>query len=333
MKTKSELFIEEKRDNWNTLKRILEKTNVKSESNLDEEEVKMFPGLYRLVCADLAEAKMLKLSSDVIEYINNIVGHAHKILYHTPPLKKSVLKLFFKEKLPAILIKNKIFILLSAILFLGSYFISFYTVYNNPEYARAVISEEVLEMMESSYKTGFTENRSAGAGTFALSFYIQHNVTIAFFSFAAGIFFGIGSVYFLLYNGIALGVISGYIVSLGHSRNFWNFVCAHSVFELTGLIISGAAGLCLGYTILKATRYYRKDYIKLKKENILTLVCAGFFMIVFAAAIEGNISPSLLSFEIKISIAILSLSTIIYYFIIKPLLNLKIIKFTGKKNK
>ncbi len=318
MKTKSEAFVEEKRENWNKLKQILEKVTFKSKEKISKEEARIFPGLYRLVCADLAEARMLKLSLNVIEYINNIVGHAHKFLYHTPPMKTSVLKIFFTKKLPEIIIRNKIFFFLSALLFLGSYFISFNIIYNNPEYARAVVSEEVLEMMEASYKSGFTESRSAGAGTAALSFYIQHNVSIAFFSFASGILFGIGTIYFLLYNGIALGVISGYIVALGHGNNFWNFVSAHSVMELTGLIISGAAGLCLGYSIIKATRYYRKDYIKLQRDNILTLVCAGFFLLIIAAIIEGNISPSPIPFEIKLTISIISLFAIIFYFFIKP---------------
>jgi len=41
------------------------------------------------------------------------------------------------------------------------------------------------------------------------SFYVYNNVGIAFRCFATGILFGLGSIFFLVYNGLCIGVVAG----------------------------------------------------------------------------------------------------------------------------
>ncbi len=318
-KTKSEKFVLSKKDSWENLRKILSTISLKGFKVLDDTQVLEFPRLYRLACTDLAEAKMLKLSPDVLDYLNNIVGQAHKYLYSFPPLKKSSIKLFFTRKLPHIFFKSKHFIALSAFLFLTSFFISFFVVLNNPKAASSVVPKGVLHQMEQSYSEPIGKTNSAAYGTMASTFYIQHNISIAFMSFAAGVLFGLGSIYFLIYNGIILGSIFGYIFALGHGKNIMRFVTAHTFFEITGLILAGAAGLLLGFTIIKATRYYRKDSLKLQKKNIFHLVFASALLLFFAALIEGFISPSNISYSARLVVALISFCSLLIYFVIYPL--------------
>ena len=74
MKTKSESFVEDKKESWNSLLSILNKISKKGMRKLSLEEVESFPRLYRKTCQDLAEARMLQLSPDVLDYLNNITG-------------------------------------------------------------------------------------------------------------------------------------------------------------------------------------------------------------------------------------------------------------------
>ena len=82
--------------------------------------------------------------------------------------------------------------------------------------------------------------------TMMAGFYIQHNTTIGLQCFAWGLFFGLGSLYELLSNGMILGTVFGHMAVSPNARNFFTFVTAHGPFELTAIVFSGAAGLRLG---------------------------------------------------------------------------------------
>ena len=319
MKTRSERFVEERRERWNNLRQILLLIRRRSFEDLTREQVMEFPRLYRLLCSDLAEARMLKLSPDVQDYLNNLVAQAHRFLYSFPPVEKGKAGAFFRKTLPGVLGKYRQFVLTSAILFFGSFFITFVVTMNTPSLARLIMPGSVLEQMESSYESSIGRDGGVGTGAFAASFYIQHNITIAFFSFASGVLLGLGTVYFLVYNGIALGAVAGYINALGYGANFWNFVTAHSVMELSGLVVAGAAGLFMGYSILRARRYYRTDWLRIVKGEILTLLLPAIIMLAIAALIEGNISPSRLPYPVKAGTAIVSACAIIIYFVYLPI--------------
>jgi uncharacterized membrane protein SpoIIM required for sporulation len=314
MKTISENFVYYRKDRWKRLREIVLSLARQSGAFLSEDAAREFPRLYRQACADLAEARMLKLSRDVTGYLNNLVGQAHKQLYSLPVVKTSRIGEFFTRDMPSAFGRFKVYIAVAAAIFLIPMISSFIVVYNNPGIANTIVDESLLSMMESSYRTEISGDRVWSMNATALSFYIQHNISIAFISFAAGILAGLGTVYFLVTNGLVLGTIGGYITSLGYGANFLRFVCAHSVFELTGLVFSGAAGLMLGYCIIRAARHTRRDELNLQKENILLLIGPAVFMIAIAACIEGFVSPSSLSMAGRVVIALASLAGLTAYF-------------------
>lgn len=320
--TKSEKFVQAKKGQWEKLHHILLALNNKGFGSLSQEEILAFPRIYRLTCADLAEAKMLRLSPDVLDYLNQLVGQAHKFLYSFPPLQKWEVKNFFLAQLPFVILKNWTFVALSALLFFGSYGITYAIVNQNPSIASRIVPQSTLYQMEESYRETINEKRSLSAKNFMVSFYIQNNISIAFASFALGVLLGIGTIYILIYNGIFLGAITGYIFGLGYGKNFISFITAHSAAELTGLVLAGAAGLALGFSIIKATRYYRREWLGLQRRNIFTLVAAAGFLILMAALIEGLISPSLIPYQYKACAAIISMLLIIGYFLIWPVVSI-----------
>ncbi|MGD9154422.1 MAG: stage II sporulation protein M [Bacillota bacterium] len=317
-RTKSERFVRVKKAQWQQLHTILLALNRQGFRGLPDEAKVAFPRLFRLTCADLAEAKMLKLSPDVLDYLNQLVGQAHKYLYSFPPLQKSQVKLFFRRQLPQVVRNNWLFVALAAFFFFTSYTTAYLLVRPNPAAAGLVIPQATLDQMTESYRAPITAERPLSLKNFMVAFYIQNNVSIAFASFALGVLLGLGTIYLLIYNGIFLGAISGYIIGSGYRKQFITFITAHSVFELTGLILAGAAGLALGFAIIKATRYYRREWLALQRPNILTLVAASALLLLGAAGLEGLLSPSLLPFAVKAGVAVASLAVLVGYFGIWP---------------
>jgi uncharacterized membrane protein SpoIIM required for sporulation len=150
------------------------------------------------------------------------------------------------------------------------------------------------------------------------AFYIRNNVSIAFLSFATGILACLGSVYFLVYNGIFLGVIEGSIAHAGYAQNLHAFTLAHSPLELTGLVLAGAAGLSLGFAVLRGGRYGRTDALILLRKRVFPLIVAFVLCIGCAAFIEGFLSPHALPLAVKGAVAAGSGCVLVGYFIVWP---------------
>jgi len=323
MKTLSHFFYEQNRESWTRLEEMNQRIQRKGQKSLNEEEVAAYPGLYRKLCGDLAEARLKRLSPDLMAYLNQLVSNAHQNLYsgkgsfrkNSRQLFQSILGEFFQKNLAEALLRHKRVLLSSFFLFFGSYFLSTWLVYNNPSLAQIIVPDQVLTMMEESYSTAMEEGRDSLASSAMFSYYIQHNTSIAFISFATGILFGLGTLYFLIYNGLLLGSVSGYIFSLGFARNFLVFVTAHSVFELSGLVLSGAAGLLLGLTIISPGNYSRKKALNLIKTDLLSMVATAALLIFTAAIIEGFISPQPIAYPIKFTIMILAATVEVFYLI------------------
>ncbi|MCP4151797.1 MAG: stage II sporulation protein M [bacterium] len=319
MMTRSERFVKERRIQWMELRKILLTIRKSSHRKLTERDIEDFPRLYRMACADLAQARTLRLSPDVLEYLNNIVGQAHNYLYSFQPVRRSMIKGFFTHLVPSSVTQNISYVLLSALFFFLPYLLTFLLCQADPDNASLLVPEQLLTQMEESYKSELFTGRGVGMSAFALSFYIQHNITIAFLSFACGIFAGLGTIYFLVYNGMVLGAISGYITALGYGDNFSSFVTAHSVLELSGLVVAGAAGLLLGFSIIKGSAFSRKKQLAMERDNIFYLISAACLMLACAAAIEGGISPQPLPYFFKLVVALGSAACLFFYFFYYPL--------------
>ncbi|HEX4937885.1 MAG TPA: stage II sporulation protein M, partial [Candidatus Kapabacteria bacterium] len=123
-------------------------------------------------------------------------------------------------------------------------------------------------------------------------FYIKNNIGIGFQTFASGILLGIGALFHLIFNGVAIGTVAGYLTELGHTETFWPFVVGHGAFELTGIAISGAAGLKLGYGLLCPGRLTRRQSLINAAREAMPLVYGVFFLLLIAAFVEAFWSSS-----------------------------------------
>ena len=141
---------------------------------------------------------------------------------------------------PRTLRKRKWFFYLALALFAGPFSISTIVAIVDPGLAEIVMDRTQLGDVGRAYADEFyttTDGQFVGDRSRMAGFYVNNNVGIAFRCFAYGAFFGIGSMFILLFNGIALGTITGFIVSEGHAANFFSFVLSHGSFELTAIVI------------------------------------------------------------------------------------------------
>jgi uncharacterized membrane protein SpoIIM required for sporulation len=118
-------------------------------------------------------------------------------------------------------------------------------------------------------------------------FYIRNNITVAFQCFAGGLFAGLGSLFFLAFNGAHGGAIGGYLTERGLGPIFYSFVVTHSAFEITAIILSGAAGLRIGHAVLAPKRQKRVQALVTAARESMLIVYGFTTMLLIAAAIEA----------------------------------------------
>jgi len=154
-------------------------------------------------------------------------------------------------------------------------------------------SEEKREDGEKQEeKEGEGDALRPGLQAGAAGFYVRNNVGVAFRCFATGVFFGAGTVFFLVYNGIFLGTVAGYLTAQGHTERFYSFVVGHGSFELTAIVVSGAAGLVMGHALIHPGALSRAEALRRRGVVGVKLALGAGAMLVVAAVIEAFWSPS-----------------------------------------
>ena len=181
------------------------------------------------------------------------------------------------------------------------------------EFATSVLPANVLEQAAANYSTGFEAGRSEGLDASMAGFYVYNNVGIAFRCFSTGILFGTGSLFFLVYNGLMIGTMIGHVAQAGYAGNILTFMCGHGTFELTAILISGQAGLRMGYALVATEGYTRIGSLQRHAPELARLMLGAGMMLLIAAAIEGFWSPSSVPAPIKWLVAALLMLLIIAY--------------------
>jgi len=269
--------------------------------------------IYRAVSSDLMRAQAAGYSPDVIALLDGLAARAHNTLYSAPPYRMRAVWELVAADFPRTLRRHGRFFALAIALFVLPGVLGFAGAMRSRAFALQILPAESVEQMEEAYAEGFGKGRKAGVNTFMTGFYVFHNVGIAFQCFATGVLFGLGSVFFLVYNGLTIGAVAGLVTAAGHGRNLLTFTCTHGAFELTAIVIAGTAGIVMGYALVDTRGRTRLGSLQARAREIVYLVVGAALMLLVAAGIEGFWSPSGLPDRVKWGGAIAAYVLVITY--------------------
>jgi uncharacterized membrane protein SpoIIM required for sporulation len=292
-------FLNERRPAWLRFEEVLIKAENQRARNLTEQEVSEFSELFRSLCYDLATVRSRDWGSGLDRYLNDLVVRGHGAFYGSAPHRSGAIVQFLTVDFPRLLRKNAAYFWVSLVLFTAPFVTSWALVVNNPSLASRVYPGSVLAGAEEMYSQDLTDEDRPRMESAMAGHYVYNNISIAFRCFALGIFLGLGTVYVLVFNGIALGTFAGYVIAQGHGENFLSFVVSHGSFELTAIVISGAAGLILGHGIVAPGRLSRAQSLRRRGLVAVQLVMGAGAMLAVAALIEAFWSPSALPPMVK----------------------------------
>lgn len=295
-----EELVRSRRDRWNELAKLLSKAEaVRGPQVLGPAGVKEMAELYRALAGDLMLVRREKLGADLERYLDNLASRAHNALYAGTSVgnRLNLWNLFLD--FPAALRRNLRFFLIATALFYVPGAVAGYAAYADESYALAVMSSGQLQQMEEMHSKGHKDGRAADTNAGMTGFYVWNNVGIAFRCFATGVLFGLGPVFFLLFNGLMMGVVVGHLARTGYGENIFSFVSTHAPWELTAIVISGAAGLQMGFALVATHGRTRAGNLQAHGLEVLRQVAGAAAFLVVAALIEAWYSPSSLPPMVK----------------------------------
>jgi len=279
---------------WDAFERWLEHRGKRDKAGEDGLPDSEMPRRYRRICQQLALARDRRYGAAVIERLHALATRGHHVLYGSRADRKSRFAAFVFDGFPRCVRAERRLVALALALFMGPLAGMIVLTGFFPDIVYYLVSPEQVEKFEHMYRPDAARlgrYPEANSAFCMFGVYIWNNIKIAFQTFAGGLLFGIGSLFFLLFNGVFLGAIAGHLTHSGHLVPFYSFVAGHSALELTAIALSGAAGLKLGAALIAPGPLSRKQALVVAARGATGIVYGAAGMLLLAAFVEAFWSP------------------------------------------
>jgi uncharacterized membrane protein SpoIIM required for sporulation len=245
--------------------------------------------LYRRACEQLALARARSYPAYIVERLNELTADAHQLIYQRQEFGIGRLRRMIGYDFPRAVRAHSPYVWLATAVFALPMLILGLLVYAKPELILSMVDPLTAAEFEHMYSEAeaIGRHRDASGDWTMFGFYIRNNIGIGFQCFAGGLFAGVGSLFFLAFNGAFFGAIAGFLTERGLSSTFYSFVVTHGAFELTAIVLSGAAGLRIGHALIAPGRRTRRNALIVAARESIVIVYGVTGLLVLAAAVEA----------------------------------------------
>ncbi len=303
-----QVFEQQYEKDWQRLDSALQKLesrrlwHKRASDNID------LPTLYAALCQQHSLALSRGYSHALTNRLHDLIVRAHHQLYkHRAHVLEKMMQFFGGGFASALRAQYKLLTVASLLFFVPTLVCGVLAAYS-VDFADLFMGARQRFMLEQMYDPANDSIRPAGlesqTNLYMFGYYIANNIGIDFRVFASGIMYCVGSVFFLVFNGIHIGAAAGHLTALGYNETFWGFVAGHSAPELIALCISGTAGLMLGMALIKPGRQTRRLALTRAAKNAVPIIIGAGLMTLFAAFIEAYWSANNMPFKIKIIVGV-----------------------------
>jgi len=246
--------------------------------------------LYRQSCEHLALARSRAYPVHLVQRLEALTQRAHQAIYRRHDFGLARLQHLLLVAFPQAVRAHARYVLVATLVFVLPTLLAGWGAWRDPGFILTVLDAQQVSQFDDMYNAAnpaVGRPRDAGTDWQMFGFYIMNNIGVAFRCFAGGLLFGIGSLFFLGYNGLLGGAVGGYLTARGHGEMFYSFVVTHAAFELTAIVLAGAAGLRLGHALVAPGRHTRLQALRVASHDAVMLVYGVVAMLVVAAGVEA----------------------------------------------
>ena len=309
-------FIKQNKDKWSRFERNLET----GDANPDE-----LSHLFIEITDDLSYSRTFYPNRSVRVYLNNV---AQKVFYSVYKNRKGRLyKMldFWKETVPQIIYESRAAFKLAFIIFFVAAFIGVFSSYMDADFPRVILGDDYVDMTLENIDNGNTMAVYQDPNAQQMFFKIaQNNLMVSALCFMVGLFFGVGSLFVLIQNGIMVGAFQYLFIREGVYLDSIFTIWMHGALEIPCIVIASAAGLTMGGGLVFPKTLTRMQSLQISARRGLLIMITIAPLILLAAFIESFITRYTdASYVIRGIVIVGSFAFIINYYIIYPYLKAK----------
>lgn len=273
------LFIKRNAEKWDRYQQV-------PAANADEQAERFITLL-----DDLAYSRTFYPQSKVTRWINNIAAGIYQKIYRNRKERYNRVLTFWVDELPIVLYRNRYALLLAFSFFLLSLTMGVFSSASDDSFVKSILGEGYVSMTEENIEKGDPFGVYRDDDKFTMFMMIAaNNIQVAFRAFVYGIFFGLGTLWIMFYNGVMVGAFEYMFFSRGLGWQSIMVIWIHGTMEIASIIISGSAGLVMGSGILFPGTYSRRESFKRKVKDALKIIIAMVPFFILAASLESYVT-------------------------------------------
>jgi uncharacterized membrane protein SpoIIM required for sporulation len=312
-----EEFIDAHEKRWQTLRLLSNRIRTHGSHSLSSEELDSFLLLYRQTSADLSYVRTNFPNSRVEEYLNSLVAKSHGHLYSVRPASLKRILTFYAETFPHLFAKNAKVIGLAFVIFMGTAIISGVGMQYDREFFMNLSPMPEYVLQERAERGSVGPNMNEFVAPVATSLIFVNNFQVGIMTYSTGIVLGLGSVVYLIINGIMFGIVTAFFAEQGMGIPLLANILPHAILELTAIFICGGAGLLLGEAVINPGELPRSHAIQQKGKEATQLVVGSILLFVIAGVIEGYFSfVETIPMEMKFAFCVVP-AGFLYFYLLK----------------
>ena len=305
-------FIRQNIEKWKSLEKIVDDADIYNPGVLAD--------AYTDITTDLSFSRSHYPASRITIYLNNLASALHNLLYKNKKEKYSRIITFWTQEIPDVMYHSRKELLYSFLVFIISVAIGIISAANDDSFVRLILGNGYVDMTLNNIENGkpmaVYDSTSEVPMFFMKTF---NNIRVSFITFVFGLFTGFGTGFVLLRNGIMIGAFQTFFFQ--HNVGFESMltIWLHGTFEISAIIIAGAAGFALGNGWLFPGTFSRGYAFKQGAKRGIKIIVGLIPVFITAGFIESFLTrhteyPT----SVRLSIILLSLACVIYYYIILP---------------
>ncbi len=315
---KSRRFRQEREADWLRLESLLDRYERGQKSALSDDDVMAIPVLYRSTLSSLSMARAISLDKSLTDYLESLCTRAYFCVYGARATASERIADFFARAWPAAVRSLWRETLVAALITVLGVGVALVLTFQAPDWFSAFVPADLAGGREPSATTQTLKETLAvakeksGLSVFA-TFLFTHNAQIAIFAFALGFACCLPTAFLLLTNGFMLGAFIALFASHGLGLEFGGWVFVHGVTELFAVILAGAAGFRIGWTLAFPGARDRIEALTEAGRHAATVMVGVLIMLSVAGVLEGFVRQ-LVDTPIRYAIALGSAAIWGFYF-------------------
>jgi uncharacterized membrane protein SpoIIM required for sporulation len=277
---------------WQRLEEIIRHCESRSVRALSDEDLLALPVLYRGALSSLSVARETSLDLELVTYLENLCARAYFFVYGVRTSAGSRLASFFARDWPLAVQSVWRETLASLAVTMIGVLAGYLLVAGDPGWYSSFVAPELAGGRDFSASTEhlrgtlYDRPEKGGLAVFA-TFLFNHNSQVSIMCFALGFAFGVPTLLVLISNGATLGAILALFASRGLGEEMGGWLIIHGSTEFFAIILSGAAGFRIGWSVVFPGEESRLDSAARAGRTAAAVMAGVVIMLAVAGLLEG----------------------------------------------